>query len=101
MFFRQKKAQSVAEYAALLAVITAAILGVKVYFQRAIQGKVKVLVNQVNEYQYNPQDTQASSDTTTRGSGTYGINAMETVVTGHEESSHDFSEFTKGDVIEQ
>ena len=43
-----KKAQSIMEYAILVAVVAAAFIAMNVYVQRAVQASLKTIENQVN-----------------------------------------------------
>ncbi|MCM8770860.1 MAG: hypothetical protein NC936_03205 [Candidatus Omnitrophica bacterium] len=102
MFFSIKKAQAAAEYAALLAILGAAILGIKIYFQRAIQGKVKALADQISPYQYNPGNTKSTTITTITGNGTLEMKAFETNYTGEENTIRTWEEITENeDVVVQ
>lgn len=43
-----RKAQSIIEYALLIAIVAAAFLGMRVYMQRAVQANLKMIENQIN-----------------------------------------------------
>ena len=47
-FMRKKKAQSILEYAILIAVVTAALISMSLYVRRAIQANLKTIENQIN-----------------------------------------------------
>jgi Flp pilus assembly pilin Flp len=102
MFLRKHRAQSVLEYAWLLAIIAASVIAMRVYFQRALQGKIKSLADQISPAQYNPtnKDTWSESNTNTTGSGRYEMKAMESYVEGEETTERTFKDHSKGDVIE-
>ncbi len=54
--FKQKKGQSTLEYAVLVVVIVAALLAIKIYMGRGVQGKLRESVDQIGE-QYSAEDT--------------------------------------------
>lgn len=66
-----KKGQSVLEYALIIATIVFALWMMQGYFGRGLQGKLKVVADELGQ-QYNPQNTESSmnityeSDTTTQ-----------------------------------
>jgi len=62
------KAQSISEYAVLLAVIAGALLGMQVYLKRGIQGRVRDLADQISTRHY--ESKQTVSTYTTQQSGT-------------------------------
>ncbi|MDD5044364.1 MAG: hypothetical protein PHU91_00750 [Candidatus Omnitrophica bacterium] len=100
MFLRKSKAQTVAEYAALIAILAAAIMTMRIYMQRAVQGKAKALVDQINPYQYNPTDTSSVTTTNTTGEGSYNMTGINSYTSGSETSERDWSESSRGDVVE-
>ena len=101
MFLPRRKAQIAAEYAALLAIIAASLMAMKIYFQRAVQGKVKALADQVSPYQYNPESSYSRSQTTSSGSGTFESKALSSTVAGEESSTRTWEEYNENDVIEK
>ncbi|MDI6758180.1 MAG: hypothetical protein QMD94_00670 [Candidatus Omnitrophota bacterium] len=63
--------QSTMEYALLLGIIAAAIVGMQIYIKRGIQGRIRDLANQISEDQYEAGTTNSSSTTTQKGGTTY------------------------------
>ena len=47
-FTNKRKAQSILEYAILIAVVTAALISMSLYVRRAIQANLKTIENQIN-----------------------------------------------------
>ena len=43
-----KKAQSVLEYAMIISIVVAALIGMSIYVQRAVQGNLKMIEDRVN-----------------------------------------------------
>lgn len=64
---RFSKAQSTAEYAILLAVLVATLIGMQMYLKRGIQGRVRDLADQISPTHYEPRET--TSDFTTEQIG--------------------------------
>jgi len=66
----KRKGQSVLEYAVIIGTIVLALLVMQGYLKRSLQGKLKVIADDLGQ-QYNPQNTTSSinitfeSDTTT------------------------------------
>jgi hypothetical protein len=56
------KAQSLAEYAIILAIIVAALLAMQLYFKRGLQGRIHDMANQVSPRQYIPGEGSTSSN---------------------------------------
>lgn len=52
-----KKAQSVSEFAIVLAVVAAALIGMQVYLKRGVQGRIKDLADQISDTHYEPMET--------------------------------------------
>lgn len=52
-----KKAQSVSEFAIILAVVAAALIGMQVYLKRGVQGKIRDLADQISDTHYEPMET--------------------------------------------
>ena len=55
--------QSTLEYAVLISVIAAAVLGMQIYLKRGIAGRVKASTDQIGD-QFSPQNTNYSTRTT-------------------------------------
>lgn len=63
-----KKAQSVNEYAIVLAIVAAAIIGMQIYVKRGVQGRIRDLADQLSPAHY--EDGTATSNFTTQQHGT-------------------------------
>src|SRR3989338_4429757 len=59
--------QSTTEYAVLLAVVAAALIGMQAYMKRGIQGRLRNLADQVSPTQYEQGRTTSSYATTQNG----------------------------------
>ena len=72
---RSRKAQTIIEYALLIAVVVAALVGMRVYYKRSLEGKVKEsadrLGSQFNplEHTYTYASTSGSNSTDVTGRG--------------------------------
>lgn len=66
---RKNRAQNLTEYAIILGLISAALIGMQVYIKRSVQGRLRDLANQISPEQYERGNTTANY-TTTRSSGT-------------------------------
>jgi len=102
MLLYRKKAQAAAEYAALMAILIAAVLAIRVYYERAIQGKVREMARQISPFQYNPTKTDSTTITTTTGSATFNMEAFETRADTLDTTKRDSKEVSENeDVIIQ
>jgi len=72
---RARRGQTIIEYAVLIAVVVAALIAMRVYFKRALEGKVKDTADKVGG-QFNPMDHTYSYTTST------GSNVTETTTAG-------------------
>lgn len=61
------RAQSISEYAVLLAVIAGALLGMQVYLKRGIQGRIRDLADQISSKHYESKDTESYYETEQKG----------------------------------
>lgn len=64
MFITRRKAQSLAEYAIILSIVAAALVGMSFYVKRGIQGRVRDLAkNLIGPDQYEYTNKEAASTT--------------------------------------
>lgn len=64
---RKKDGQVVKEFAILVAIIAASLVGMQMYVKRGLQGRLRDLGNQISGRQF--EDTQTSSGTTIQRQG--------------------------------
>ncbi|MBM3250500.1 MAG: hypothetical protein FJZ09_06670 [Candidatus Omnitrophica bacterium] len=60
-----KRAQSTLEYAILIAILVAAVIGMQVYVKRSLQGRIRNATSQVAEIGYSPAATIGNAYTST------------------------------------
>ena len=101
ILLRKKTAQTVAEYALMVAILAAAVIGMRVYFQKAVQGKVKVIADQINPFQYNPNDTISITETNATGGGSFYSDSLGSKSSGYEDTERVFSENATSDFVEE
>ena len=104
-----KKAQSVSEFAIVLAVVAAALIGMQVYLKRGVQGRIKDLADQISDTHYEPKEAKSEYTTDQYGetvreydSGMAKVNQGtrfdpgETIIRwGHEEVSPEEEDFSQ------
>ena len=56
---RKNRAQSMMEYAVLIAVVSAALVAMQIYIKRGMQGRLKGLANQISPIQYERGNTES------------------------------------------
>jgi len=66
---RARRGQTIIEYAVLIAVVVAALIAMRVYFKRALEGKVKDTADKVGG-QFNPMDHTYNYTTATSSRAT-------------------------------
>lgn len=60
-----KRAQGTLEYAVLVAILAAALIGMQVYVKRCLQGKIRATTSQIAEIGYSPAATTGNAFTST------------------------------------
>jgi Flp pilus assembly pilin Flp len=60
IYLNKRKGQSTLEYAIIIAVVVAALVGMQVYMKRGLQGKIKEATDQIGE-QFSPDHTYINS----------------------------------------
>ncbi|PIQ88943.1 MAG: hypothetical protein COV72_05730 [Candidatus Omnitrophica bacterium CG11_big_fil_rev_8_21_14_0_20_42_13] len=90
---RQSRAQNLAEYAIVIAIVATALISMQVYIKRGMQGRLKDLANQISPVQYEYMNTTSSyitsrtgniTENEKRGTTTRVINDETTTRTGSE-----------------
>lgn len=82
MKISKRKAQTLGEYAVILGIAAAAFVAMQVYIQRGVQGKIRVLADQISPTQYESNTTTSAMEIT-RSSSTnidsYGYRTITTI----------------------
>ena len=60
---KNRKAQSIGEYSILIFVVVSALLGVRIFMKRSIQGEIRRWTEQISPYQYEDTTTYAEFNT--------------------------------------
>lgn len=96
---RRRRAQTVIEYAVLIAVVVAALLAMRIFFKRSLEGKIKESGDRIGKqfspvgygYTFAGDSTSTTTDSTDRGgSQTTNITAS----TSHDEKHETFEGIT-------
>ncbi len=61
---KKNRAQSMMEYAVLIAAVSAALVGMQIYIKRGMQGRLRDLAQQISPVQYERGNTEADYTTT-------------------------------------
>ncbi len=92
----REKAQSLIEYALILAIVAAALMGMQAYMKRGIQAAVKLSADQLGEQQVTINSQRESNTVSTSTDRKFGTVSMQESLEGAQTSNINTTDITSG-----